>query len=157
MIMTSMGNNPHVPPAWQDNMPVTNRYTLGLAGERFFRAIKDEGRILGTYCPRCDRTYVPAAAFCERCMHELDEWVDVGVTGEVHTYTLLYENYDGSPREDPQIIAFIRLGDGGLVHRLEQIDPHAVSIGLQVEAVFKPLDDRQGSILDISHFKPTEE
>lgn len=157
MIMSNKDYDPHVPTAWQDNMPVTSRYTLGLAGERFFRAIRDEGRILGTYCSHCDRTYVPAAAFCERCMHELDEWVDVGISGEVHTYTLLYENYDGSKRDDPEIIAFIRLGDGGLVHRLEHIDPDAVSIGLQVEAVFNPLADRKGSILDISHFKPTDE
>ena len=155
--MTDISRNPHMPSAWQDDMPVTSRYTLGLAGERFFRAIKDEGRILGTHCSHCDRTYVPAAAFCERCMHELDEWVDLGIAGEVHTYTLLYENYDGSPREDPEIIAFIRFGDGGLVHRLEQIKPDAVSIGLQVEAVFKPPDDRQGSILDITHFRPTGE
>lgn len=155
--MTNLQRNPHLPPAWQDDMPVTSRYTVGLAGERFFRAIKDEGRILGTHCANCDCTYVPAAAFCERCMHELDEWVDVGTSGEVHTYTLLYENYDGSHREDPEIIAFIRLGDGGLVHRLAEVEPDAISIGLQVEVVFKPPDDRQGSILDIAYFKPTGE
>ncbi len=155
--MTISERNPHVPPAWQDNMPVTSRYTVGLAGERFFRAIKDEGRILGTHCSKCERTYVPAAAFCERCMNELVEWVDVGTIGEIHTYTLLYENYDGSPRENPEVVAFIRLGDGGLIHRLDEIDPDSVFIGMPVEAVFKPSGEREGSILDIAHFKPTSE
>ncbi|HZD56151.1 MAG TPA: Zn-ribbon domain-containing OB-fold protein [Anaerolineales bacterium] len=152
--MSLLERDPHIPFAWQDNMPVASRYTAGVAGERFFRAIKDEGRILGTYCPACDHTYVPAALFCERCLDELDEWVDMGTTGEVFTYTLLYESYDGTSREDPEIVAFIRMGDGGLIHRLGEVDPDAISIGMQVEAVFKPAGERQGNIQDISHFKP---
>lgn len=154
--MSLLERDPHVPFAWQDNMPVANRYTAGVAGERFFRAIKDEGRILGTYCSECDCTYVPAALFCERCLNELDEWVDIGTTGEVFTYTLLYENYDGTPREDPEIVAFIRMGNGGLIHRLDEVDPDAISIGMQVEAVFRPPSERQGNIQDISYFKPLE-
>jgi uncharacterized OB-fold protein len=154
MTMSLLERDPHVPVAWQDNMPVASRYTAGVAGERFFRAIKDEGRILGTYCSECDRTYVPAALFCERCLNELDEWVEIGTTGEVFTYTLLYENYDGTPREDPEMIAFIRMGDGGLIHRLAEVDPDTISIGMQVEAVFKPAEERQGNIQDISYFKP---
>jgi len=152
--MILLERNPQAPRAWLGNLPVTSRYTFGLGGERFFRAIKDEGKILGTHCPKCERTYVPATIYCERCLGKLDEWVDVGSTGAVHTYTLLYENYDGSPREEPEIIAFVSLGDGGIVHRLGEIDPEEVEIGLEVEVVFKPKSERQGSILDIVHFRP---
>lgn len=155
--MTLLERNPKAPAAWLGDLPVTSRYTYGLAGERFFRAIKDESKILGTRCSNCERTYVPAALFCERCLDQLDEWVDVGTTGEVHTYTLLYENYDGSPREEPEIVAFVKLADGGLIHRLDGIDPEDVVIGMQVEAVFKPKAKREGSILDITHFKPLGE
>ena len=155
--MTLLERDPKTPGAWLGNLPVTSRYTFGLAGERFFRAIKDEGRIYGTHCPVCERTYVPATLFCERCLSELDEWVDVGTTGRVHTFTLLYQNYDGSPRTTPELIAFISLGDGGLVHRLGGVDPEAVEIGMQVSAVFKEKEDREGSILDIAYFKPVSE
>ena len=154
--MTLLERDPKAPSAWIGNFPVTNRYTFGLAGERFFRTLKDESRILGTRCPRCERVYVPAAIFCERCLGELDEWVDVGTVGEVHTYTLLYRNYDGSPRQTPQIVAFIQLGDGGLVHILDDIESEEVSIGLQVQAVFKPEEERIGSILDIAYFRPVQ-
>ncbi len=154
--MTLLERDRNAPQAWFGNLPVTSRYTYGLAGERFFRAIKDEGKILGAYCPQCDRTYVPATLFCERCLSKLDEWVDVGTTGEVLTFTLLYENLDGSRREVPEIIAFVRFGDGGLVHRLGGLAPEEVGIGLQVEAVFKDPEDREGSILDIVYFKPVE-
>ena len=155
--MTLLERNPKAQTAWLGDLPVTSRYTYGLAGESFFRAIKDEGTILGTRCSNCERTYIPAALFCERCMDQLDEWVDVGTTGEVYAFTLLYENYDGSPREDPEIVAFVKLADGGLIHRLDEVDPEDIVIGMQVEAVFKPKAKREGSILDITHFKPIGE
>lgn len=152
--MTLLERDKNAPTAWYGNLPVTSRYTFGLAGERFFRAIKDDGKILGTYCPKCEHTYVPGVLFCERCLSELDAWVDVGTVGTVHTFTLLYENYDGSPRAEPELIALVEFADGGLIHRLGEIDTDEVEIGLVVEAVFKPAEERTGSILDILHFKP---
>ena len=152
--MSILERDKNAPQAWFGNLPVTSRYTFGLAGERFFRAIKDEGKILGANCPKCERTYVPAVLFCERCLSELEEWVDVGIVGEVHTFTLLYINYDGSPRREPEVSAFISFGDGGLIHRLGNIEPEEVKIGMAVKAVFRPPDKREGSILDIIQFDP---
>jgi hypothetical protein len=155
--MTLLHRDPDAPKAVQGNLPVTSRYTYGLAGERFFRAIKDNGRILGAHCPNCQITYVPAAAFCERCLAELNEWVDVGTTGEVHTFTFLHDNYDGSLRQTPEVVAFVRLGNGGLIHRLGEVELEEVEIGMRVEAVFKPKSKRIGSILDIDHFRPVRD
>jgi uncharacterized OB-fold protein len=152
--MTLLQRDPNAPVSWLGDLPVTNRYTYGLAGEKFFRTIKDEGKFLGTYCPHCDHTYVPAAAFCERCLGKLDDWVDVGTIGDVVTYTVLNVSLDGSPLDKPEVIAFIRFGDGGLIHRLGEIEPEQIEIGLMVEAVFLPASKRTGSILDIKYFKP---
>lgn len=152
--MSFLEHDPKAPRAWYGDLPVKSRYTFGLAGERFFRAIKDEGRIYGTHCHKCERLYVPATLFCERCLGKLDDWVDVGTIGNVHTFTLLHQNYDGSQRDFPEVIAFISLGDGGIIHRLGGIDPESVEIGMKVEAVFKNKEDREGSILDIAYFKP---
>jgi uncharacterized OB-fold protein len=154
--MTLLQRDPKAPLSWLGELPVTNRYTYGLAGEKFFRTLKDEGRILGTHCPKCDHTYVPAAIFCERCLGKLDDWVDVGITGEVVTYTFLHVNLDGSPLEKPEVIAFVRFADGGLIHHLSEIEPEQVEIGLIVEAVFKPKSKRTGSILDIKYFTPVK-
>jgi uncharacterized OB-fold protein len=142
--------------AWEGDIPITGRYTAGIAGEKFFRAIKDEGRFLGTRCPACDLVYLPAVMFCERCFAELEEWVELPNQGDVFTYTVLHRSLDDEPLETPQILAFIKLegADGGLIHKLEGIEPDEVEVGLAVEAVFKPAADREGSILDILHFKP---
>jgi uncharacterized OB-fold protein len=155
--MTLLERDHNAPSAWMGDLPVTSRYTFGLAGERFFREIKENARIFGTRCNTCERTYVPAALFCERCMSELDEWIDVGTVGDIHTFTLLQRDYDGSPLQEPRIVALISFADGGLVHLLGEVDPDEVSIGLKVEAFFKPKAERKGSILDIEYFRPVKD
>lgn len=152
--MTLLGTDRNAPDAWFGNLPVTSRYSYGIAGERFFREIKDAGRIFGTYCDECDHTYVPATLFCERCFSKLDEWIDLGNKGEIFSYTQLYEDYDGSDRETPLLIAFVKIADGGIVHHLDEVEIDNVYIGMPVEAVFKSKDEREGSILDIKYFKP---
>ncbi len=141
---------------WRDTFPLTGRYSYGVAGERFFREIKDNGRIMGTRCPQCDILYVPARLYCERCFSHLDEWVEVPPTGEVHTFSVVYENLDEEPLDEPEIIAFVRLDgtDGGLVHRLGEVAPEDVYVGMPVEAVFKPAEEREGAITDILYFRP---
>jgi len=44
--------------------------------------------------------------------------------------------------------------DGGLVHKIGETSPKDVKIGMEVEAVFKPREEREGSINDIKYFKP---
>ncbi|MFH2103103.1 MAG: Zn-ribbon domain-containing OB-fold protein [Chloroflexota bacterium] len=153
--MTLLERDKDAPQAWHGNLPVTSRYTYGIAGERFFRTLKDEGKIMGAVCPDCDHTYVPAAAFCERCLAELTEWVDVGLVGELHTYTVLFVDYEGRPLDEPELVGFITLGDGGIVHKLEA-DPDDLDIGIPMQAILKPKAKREGSILDILYFKPVE-
>ncbi|MGW8249281.1 MAG: Zn-ribbon domain-containing OB-fold protein [Anaerolineales bacterium] len=152
--MSLLNRKPNSPEAWYGELPVTSRYTYGLAGERFFRALKEEGRIMGTHCPTCDFTYVPGRIFCERCMSELDNWVDVGTQGEVHTFTLLYKDYDGSQLDEPRLVAMVRIADGGLLHLLGEVERDEIFIGMPVEAVLKPQTKRQGSIEDIEYFRP---
>lgn len=152
--MTLLESHPNGMSAWQGELPITNRYTFGLAGEKFFRAIKDQGKLLGTHCPHCQRTYVPASSFCERCFRELDNWIDLEPIGEVESYTILSIDEVGAPVPEPMIIAFIRIKDGGIIHKLAEVEVEDIFFGMPVEAVFKPKKERQGSILDILHFKP---
>lgn len=152
--MALLERNRNAPQSWRGDLPVTSRYTYGLAGERFFREIKDHGRIMGSICHHCDIHYVPGVAFCERCLNPVEDWVDSGISGEVHSFTLLCINQDGSAKETPELIAFIRIGDGGLVHHLAETSIDEIYIGMPVEAVFKPANQRSGSILDIEYFRP---
>jgi uncharacterized OB-fold protein len=145
--------------AWRGDIPITSRYTAGIAGERFFREIKDNARIMGTLCAGCGLVYVPATMFCERCFAELEEWVEVSSTGHVFTFTILFRDLDDEPLDEPAVLAYVKLDgcDGGLIHYLGEIDLDELCVGLEVEAVFKDAAEREGSILDIQYFRPVED
>jgi uncharacterized OB-fold protein len=144
--------------SWQGEIPIQSRYTYGVAGERFFREIMDNARFLGTYCPSCQYTYVPPTMFCERCFGRLEDWVEVGSEGMVESFTVLHVTLDGTPLDEPDILALIQLdgADSVLVHRLGDVSLDELRIGMRVKAVFEPRRKRKGSILDIRHFAPVE-
>jgi len=136
--------------------PVKNVYTAGVAGQRFFEEIKENGKIFGSTCKDCGVTFVPARIYCERCFNHLEDndWVDVGTEGTVYAYTEVYKTKNGEHLENPSIIAAVRIADGLLIHRLGSCRIEEVQIGMPVKAEFKPKSDRQGGIEDIKCFKP---
>ena len=160
MPMLDRIDHPYRARAIKGNLPFTSLYTMGVAGERFFRAIKDEGTFLGAYCKTCDVLYVPGRLYCEQCFAHLDDdaWFDAGTSGHVHTFTVMHLELDGSALDEPRVLAFVEIGetDGGIVCDLGQVDPDDVFFGMPVEAVFKPLAERTGSITDILYFRPVE-
>lgn len=154
MAITEKITNTTRPTYWEGEIPVNYVYTYGLAGERFFRAIKDKGTFLGTNCASCDITYVPPKIYCDRCFAKLDGYIDVGTVGFIESFTVSFKNMDGSDKERPRILAMIKIAgtDGGLIHYLEGIPMDEVALGMPVEAIFKPKGKRTGSIEDIIGF-----
>ena len=141
---------------WEGEIPVHYLYTYGLAGERFFREIKEKGTFIGTRCDKCNVTYVPPRIYCERCFTELNNFKDVGTKGSIETYTVCHESLEGKKLTQPEIIACVKIDgtDGGLVHRLSGVEPSKVKIGMKVEPVFVDPPKRTGAITDILHFRP---
>jgi uncharacterized OB-fold protein len=127
---------------------------VGIAGQKFFEELKNNAKIVGTKCNRCNLIYVPAKLYCERCFEELQEYVDVGKTGEIFTYTIAYQDRDENKKNNPSIIAVIKIADGAIIHFIKECKIEDLKIGMKVEAVFKPEKERAGSILDIAYFKP---
>ena len=143
---------------WMGHMETDYTYTLGIAGDRFFEEIKKNARIMGSRCKKCSLVYVPPRLFCERCFEKLEDWMEVGKRGVVHTYTVAYIDIDGTKLKKPTIWSVIKIANahGGLVHKLGETNPENVKIGMCVEAVFKAKNEREGSMLDIKYFKPVK-
>ena len=80
---------------WEGNVEADYIYTSGVAGERFFVALRDEGRILAAHCPACGRDYLPARLFCEDCFEELSEFVEVPREGRVAAVTVAHLDRTG--------------------------------------------------------------
>jgi len=97
--------------------------------------------------------------FCERCFRSSDAWVDVETTGTVQTFSICHVAWDMERLEEPQIPAVVAIdgSDGGFLHLLGEVGSSQVRIGLRVEAVWRPEDERTGSIQDIAYFRPVAE
>lgn len=141
---------------WDVDMSVDYIYTSGIAGERFFRALRDEGRILGVRCPACKVNYLPPRMFCEGCFAELTDFSDANPEGKVVSFTVAHVDRRSHPLPQPDVYAFVRfrgIDEGGLIHRL-LVPPDQAKIGMAVRVRLKPKEQRTGTILDIEGFEP---
>lgn len=134
-------------------------WDTGIAIGRYLEGLK-EGKILARTCTACRRVLVPPRMFCEQCFRPTDEWVQVKDTGTVNTFSICYVSWDMRRLADPEIPAVIEI-DGaspgiGIMHKLGDVDPESVHTGMRVRAVWRPEEEREGSILDIRHWAPLE-
>ena len=128
--------------------------TAGKTGSRFLTELRDNKRIMGLKCSKCNKVYVPPKSICT-CCEQLDEWVEVGTEGILTAFTVVNHEYSDfyQPKKVPYGIGIIKLdrADTGLCHFINESDPAKLKIGQRVRAVFK--EDREASILDIDHFE----
>jgi len=130
---------------------VTYEWSAGVAGTRFFAEL-EQGRIMGTKCPKCGRIMIPPRIFCEECFVDAEEWVEVSAEGTILTFAESYFGLQGQKLDEPWYVGIVRLddSDGGLFHRLVP-GQRPIEIGARAEAVFA--EERGGGILDIEHFR----
>jgi uncharacterized OB-fold protein len=138
----------------EGQIPIRHRYTPGLAGEAFFRALKDRGVLLGSRCESCGITYCPARLFCERCFDELNADVECGPGGTLESFTVGYVGVEGEPLDEPVLMGLVRLDGADTVLMHFVTDADELFIGMAVEAALKAKSKRTGSILDIEGFRP---
>jgi len=131
-------------------------YTAGVAGERFYITLRDEGKLLATRCDKCKITFMPPRLYCDKCFAALANYHEVPSTGVIDSYTITYFNMDGEALPDPIVLAFIKIDqtDGGIIHKVGNIKPESLKIGTKVKAVFKDKPQRTGALTDIKCFKP---
>ncbi|UCE96686.1 MAG: Zn-ribbon domain-containing OB-fold protein [Candidatus Bathyarchaeota archaeon] len=136
-------------------------WSTGVAMNRFIEGLK-QGKIAGSSCNKCGRIMVPPRSFCEECFKATDGYTYVKDTGTINTYSVSYVAGDASRIKEPILVAVIDL-DGaskgmGILHLLGEIDDwKQISFGMRVKAVWKPPEERTGTITDIKYFAPIRE
>ena len=147
-----------------DALEAEYAWDTGIAIGAYLAGLK-RGEILGSHCAHCRKTVVPPRTVCEWCFRPMDEYVRLEDTGTVNTFSLCYVTWDVQRIKEPELPAVIMLdgasalGDasvvmGGIMHKLGEVDPEKISIGMRVQAVWKPAEEREGAITDIRYFKP---
>jgi uncharacterized OB-fold protein len=133
-----------------------SRYCAGKIGSLFYTMLRDEEKILGVKCARCNKVFWPPRETCGRCFSKLSEadMVEIGPNGTLETFTLVTYKERIHPREAPFVYGIIRLdgADTGMAHFIDEVPYEELKIGMKVRPVFS--EERRGNILDIKHFKP---
>jgi uncharacterized OB-fold protein len=149
-----------------DEMKADFAWDTGIGIGKYLASLK-AGTILGSLCATCNKIVVPPRTVCEWCFNPMDEYIPLQDTGTVNTFSLCYVTWDVKRIEEPELPAVIQLDGastlesspimGGIMHMLGEVNPQKIHIGMRVQAVWKPPDEREGSITDILYFKPIEE
>jgi uncharacterized OB-fold protein len=134
------------------------RFAAGHYATRFFAALRDEGKILATR-DAAGNVMVPPRPVCGLSSLPMEEWVEVGPGGTLAGCTIVYVPFidpmTGVQRPVPYGFGLVRFdgADTNIYHLIDETDPARIGVGKRVEPVFKPREERVGSLADIRHFK----
>lgn len=136
------------------------RHAYGPNYGRLFDELGSRGGILGSKCPHCLNVLVPPRAYCEICYVKTEQFVEVKDTGRLQAFSVIHMEFIGQTRKPPYVYAEVVL-DGSstrLIHTVAGIDVEQarelLDIGTPVRAVWKPENERNGTLDDIDYFEP---
>ena len=124
----------------------------------FLRALK-EGTLLGARSGDNGKVYFPPREADPATGKELDQFVELPDTGTVTTFAIINIPFAGQKIKPPYVAAYVLLdgADIPFLHLVTEIDAADVRMGMRVQAVWKPLEERDFGIDTIDYFRPTGE
>ena len=137
-------------------------YAAGEYATRFMTELRENGTLHGTRCDSCDKVLVPPRPVCGLCGGRTGEWVEVGPRAVITGYTVVevpfIDPMTGTQRPIPYGFAFVKLhgADTNIYHFLEESRWDHIEMGMEIEAVFKPPEERTGTLGDIIYFRAVE-
>ena len=151
MRQETANQEPIITPGW---IIMPYKYSVGALASKFFIALRDNKKIMGVKCSKCNLVIVPPRSICSKCYSKLDECVELDGKGTLLTYTVVHYVPPVEGLKPPFAYGVIQLdgADTGFTHILGEVDLQSIDVGMRVEAVFS--EKRQGNILDIKYFRP---
>lgn len=135
-------------------------WSAGEAMSRFLEELQN-GRLIARTCAACERVLFPPRMFCELCFRPTDAWTHVLDTGTIETFSVSYLDTNAKRIVVPILVGVVSL-DGasprmGMMHYFGEMTKDDIRIGMRVKAVWRPPEERRGSVLDIAYFRPLRE
>jgi uncharacterized OB-fold protein len=147
-------------PVTQIVTPVRLDFTIrpGRAMTRYLTSIA-EGRLVGQRGPSCRKVYVPPRGSCPTCAVPTEEEVELAHRGTVTSFCIVRVPYPGQQIKPPYVSASILLdgADIPFYHLIQEMAAEDVRMGLRVEAVWAPPEERGPTAESIRYFRPTGE
>jgi uncharacterized OB-fold protein len=128
-----------------------------------FNEFLNEGKLMGSKCPKCGAIYLPPHPLCMKCQNNNMEWFRFSGTGKLVAFTVIsvgptYMISKGFDRLNPYCTGIVQLDEGpNISSRIIGFDlkkPESIKIGtnlvmelqprrenesMQTQIIFKPL------------------
>jgi uncharacterized OB-fold protein len=128
---------------FEQTWDLSYRHALGATVGGFLEGLKSR-KLLGRKCPQCGRVLFPARSFCDRCHVETTDWVEVGSSGRLEMFTIVYEPFPGMLVAPPYVLAYALLdgADTAAIGYVKGLDLTDVTVASKILEVGTPLDVR---------------
>ena len=104
----------------------------------------EEGKVMGTRCRGCGRSFFPPRADCCQCLASNMDWFEIEGTGRLITYSKLEFAPIGFQEDVPYSIALLDYGDYKVFGRLaSELADADVKVGMQLKTVANRLPSGQ--------------
>jgi uncharacterized OB-fold protein len=102
------------------------------------------GELRIQHCTSCGKHQHYARFLCSHCGKTTLEWITASGSGTVYSYTVVRQN--GVPpfsERVPFVVAVVDLDEEGgrMIGSMPKVDPDAASVGMRVQAEFRPVND----------------
>lgn len=118
-----------------------------------------EGKIIGGRTDANGKVYVPPRGANPTDGMPTKEQVEVSDTGTITTFCIVNVPFLGQQIKPPYVAAYVLLdgADIPFLHLILDVDASEVRMGMRVEAVWRPKEEWEYSLRNISHFRPSGE
>ncbi|MDT4916434.1 MAG: uncharacterized protein QOH89_1134 [Pseudonocardiales bacterium] len=133
-------------------------HTASIQETLYLQGLK-QGRLVGQRCPQCRKVYIPPRGACPVDGVPTEEEVELPDRGVVTTFCIVNVPFLGQKIPIPYVAAYVLLdgADIAFLHLILDCAAEDVRMGLRVEAVWKPSEEWEYGLQNITHFRPTGE
>ena len=104
----------------------------------------ENGKVMGTRCKDCGKSYFPPRSDCCQCLPGEIEWFEVRGTGKLITYSKLEYAPIGFEADVPYSIALLDYGDYKVFGRLDRsLAQEEIKVGMEMKSVANTLPNGQ--------------
>ncbi len=134
------------------------QHSASVQETRYLQGLR-EGRLLGQRCPQCRKVYIPPRGACPVDGVPTEEEVELPDRGTVTTFCIVNVPFLGQRIPPPYVAAYVLLdgADIAFLHLILDCAAEDVRMGMRVEAAWKPREEWEFGLQNITHFRPTGE
>ncbi|AHC52220.1 3-hydroxybutyryl-CoA epimerase [Sulfolobus acidocaldarius SUSAZ] len=120
-------------PLWVDVRDLTQRYVIPIGKIYKFFEYLNQGKLIGTKCPKCGTIYFPPQDDCTSCRLSGLTTVELSGEGELLTYTIITVKPLSFMHYQDYIVGIARLKEGINVLAWVNENPKNIQVGMKVK------------------------